>query len=90
MPQEIVKKFFDFARTSEDIQRQFKNGISYEGIIDIASKKGYVFDEQALQKHLKEDEAVKIFSKQELTGQELTEEELESVAGGRIIIIIIF
>lgn len=85
MSQEAVKNFFDFVKTSDDIQNQFKNGVSYEGIISIASSKGYNFNEQELQKHLKEDETLKTVSKEE----ELSEQELEAVAGGKPTVIII-
>jgi predicted ribosomally synthesized peptide with nif11-like leader len=77
MSQEAVKDFFDFAKTSEEVQLQLKNGVSYEGIIKIASEKGYNFTEKDLQKHITS-----------LGGQEeLSEQELEAVAGGNPILI---
>lgn len=78
MSQETVKEFFDFAKTSENIQNQFKSGVSYEGIVSIASEKGYTFTEQELQMHLKEDKTIKAVN----NGDELSETELEAVAGG--------
>ena len=72
MSQEAVKGFFDFAKTSEEIQLQLKNGASYEGIVKIASDKGYNFTEQDLQSY-----ATNLVGK-----EELSEQELEAVAGG--------
>jgi predicted ribosomally synthesized peptide with nif11-like leader len=86
MSQETVKSFFDFARNSEEIQRQFKNGISCEGIIKIASDNGYGFNEEELQKHLKEDRSVKVSSNKE----ELSELELEAVSGGGLLLLLLF
>lgn len=77
MSQESVKSFFDFARESEDIRNQFQNGVSHEGIVSIASKKGYDFNEQELREHLEKDTSLEVTSR-----EDLTEQELESVAGG--------
>jgi predicted ribosomally synthesized peptide with nif11-like leader len=77
MSQEAVKSFFDFAKTSEEVQLQLGNGVSYEGIIKIASEKGYHFTEQDLQKRVTN-----------LAGkEELSEQELEAVAGGNPLLI---
>lgn len=77
MSQETAKAFFDFAKTSEEVQLQLKNGVSYEGIVKTASDKGYNFTEQDLQKHITNSSGK----------EELSEQELEAVAGGNPLLI---
>jgi predicted ribosomally synthesized peptide with nif11-like leader len=77
MSQRNSERFFDFAKTSEEIELQLKNEVSYEGIIKIASDNGYHFTEQDLKKHMTST----------ASKEELSEQELEAVAGGNPVLI---
>lgn len=66
MSQEIVRKFYDVLKTDEILQEQVKAANDSSSVVRIAAAKGYEFTEQEL----------------ETVMQEVSEEELASVAGG--------
>lgn len=73
MSQSTVASFFDFAKTSESIKTQLEKGMSLISIVNTAVEKGYKFNEQELQEYLASSDC----------NQELSLENLESVAGGK-------
>jgi predicted ribosomally synthesized peptide with nif11-like leader len=72
MSNETVKGFFEFLKTSQDLQLQVKNSVSSSDVVRIATSAGYKFSQQDLQDYMKESESQ----------QELGMEELEMAAGG--------
>lgn len=68
MSQEVVRNFFQFIETDEELQEQVKNANNSATVIQIATKKGYEFTAEELQEYMQ--------------NEELSLEELEAVAGG--------
>jgi predicted ribosomally synthesized peptide with nif11-like leader len=74
MSQSTVESFLSFAKTSEDIKTQLEKGMTSSNIVSTASKKGYNFSERELSEYLTNNNL----------SQELNNEELELVAGGKV------
>lgn len=68
-----VNEFFKHLETDEVLQQQVKGAESSEGIIQIASTRGYEFDVHDLQEYMREAGE----------NEELSIEELDVAAGGR-------
>lgn len=71
MSQESVKAFYQVLENDQELQERIKAVNNSADIVRIASEKGYVFTEQELE-----------IAAQALTNEELSEKQLEAVAGG--------
>lgn len=72
MSQESVKVFYQVLEKDQELQKRVKIAENSADIVRIASEKGYVFTEQQLE----------IAMQETVTNEELSEEQLEAVAGG--------
>jgi predicted ribosomally synthesized peptide with nif11-like leader len=68
MSQEVVRNFFKFIESNEELQEQVKNANNSAQVIQIASEQGYEITAEHLQEYMQ--------------NEELSLEELEAVAGG--------
>lgn len=69
---ESVKTFYELLQSDENLQERIKAAGNSATVVQIASEKGYEFTEQELEKAMQET----------LVKEELSEQELEAVAGG--------
>ena len=74
MSQESVRKMLETAENDAALRQQLQTAEGPEAVLAIASQKGYEFTEEELLSVMQE--------KQLSFGSELSEEQLESVAGG--------
>lgn len=99
MTQKTVSDFFRDLKTDDALQEQVRSSsianddpqeavrIVPESILQIACKNGYEFNEKDLQSYIRREGSSNNLRIDELSEGELSEEELEGVAGGHPIII---
>jgi len=74
MSKEAVREFYGILKNDESLQEQIKVANSSASVAQIAATRGYDFTEQELE----------ITMQEALANEELSEKELEAIAGGTV------
>ena len=81
--QQVIDKLFMAANSDEKLQKQLEAAISPENLVEIAVRQGYELTVADLERLHHYDQKAEQSNSDELDDDELSEQELELVAGGR-------